>query len=173
MVGAPGHAGFTPKNQVAPRAFEIIRGRTMYETYTTVIGTVISDPRRRHTTAGEEVLSFRMACNSRRLDKRSGEWTDGPSLYLTVSCWRRLIDGAAPVVAKGRPVIAHGQIKTNEYISESGERRADLEMTASVIGMDLSRCTVSFEGMMPRVTTTSTVSGASDGQVGQDNAAAA
>ncbi|HEY9310758.1 single-stranded DNA-binding protein [Williamsia sp.] len=132
----------------------------MYETYTTVIGTVISNPRRRQTSAGEEVLSFRMACNSRRLDKRSGEWADGPALYLTVSCWRRLIDGAAPVVAKGRPVIAHGQIKTNEYISDSGERRADLEMTASVIGMDLSRCTVSFEGMMPRPTTATQSPGA-------------
>jgi single-strand DNA-binding protein len=132
----------------------------MYETYTTVIGTVISNPRRRHTSAGEEVLTFRMACNSRRLDKRSGEWVDGPALYLTVSCWRRLIDGAAPVLAKGRPVIAHGQIKTNEYISDSGERRADLEMTASVIGLDLSRCTVSFEAMMPRPTTATPSPGA-------------
>ncbi|ORM37080.1 single-stranded DNA-binding protein [Williamsia sp. 1135] len=122
----------------------------MYETYTTVIGTVISQPRRRQTAAGEGVFSFRMACNSRRLDKRNGEWVDGPTLYLTVSCWRKLIDGVASVVAKGRPVIAHGQIKTNEYVADNGERRADLEMTATTVGLDLSRCEVTYVGATTR-----------------------
>lgn len=122
----------------------------MYETYTTVIGTVISQPRRRRTAAGEDVFSFRMACNSRRVDKRNGEWVEGPTLYLTVSCWRRLIDGVTPVIAKGRPVIAHGQIKTNEYTADDGERRADLEMTATAVGLDLSRCVVSYVGATAR-----------------------
>ncbi len=118
----------------------------MYETYTTVIVTVVSEPRRRQTAAGEEVISFRVACNSRRIDKRTQEWVDGPTLYLTVSCWRRLLAGVGAAIAKGRPVIAHGQIKTNEYTSADGERRADLEMTATAVGLDLSRCVVTFEG---------------------------
>ncbi|MDY6811772.1 MAG: single-stranded DNA-binding protein [Actinomycetota bacterium] len=118
----------------------------MYETYTTVIGTVVSDPRHRQTASGEPVISFRVACNSRRIDKRTQEWIDGPTLYLTVSCWRRLLTGVSQAVAKGRPVIAHGQIKTNEYVTADGERRADLEMTATAVGLDLSRCVVSFEG---------------------------
>lgn len=121
-------------------------GENMYETYTTVIGTAITNPRRRQTAAGEDVLSFRMVCNPRRVDKRTGEWVDGPALYLTVSCWRRLIDGVAPVVAKGRPIIAHGQLKTNEYVSDNGERRSDLEMTATAVGLDLTRCRVAYEG---------------------------
>ncbi|MEE4022638.1 single-stranded DNA-binding protein [Gordonia sp. PKS22-38] len=119
----------------------------MYETYTTVIGTVVSDPRHRETTTGEPVISFRVACNSRRIDKRSQEWVDGPTLYLTVSCWRRLLAGVSQAVAKGRPVIAHGQIKTNEYVTADGERRADLEMTASAVGLDLSRCVVTYTGV--------------------------
>ncbi|MFW0784583.1 single-stranded DNA-binding protein [Gordonia sp. CPCC 206044] len=118
----------------------------MYETYTTVIGTVVSEPRRRQTNAGEEVISFRVACNSRRVDKRSQEWIDGPTLYLTVSCWRRLLAGVGGAIAKGRPVIAHGQIKTNEYTTGDGERRADLEMTATTVGLDLSRCVVAYQG---------------------------
>ena len=117
----------------------------MYETYTTVIGTVVSEPRHRQTATGEPVISFRVACNSRRIDKRTQEWIDGPTLYLTVSCWRRLLTGVSQAVAKGRPVIAHGQIKTNEYVTADGERRADLEMTATAVGLDLSRCVVSFE----------------------------
>ncbi|MGV9712281.1 single-stranded DNA-binding protein [Gordonia sp. NPDC003424] len=116
----------------------------MFETYTTVIGSVVSDPRRRQTTTGEEVISFRVACNSRRLDKRTQEWTDGPTLYLTVSCWRRLLAGVGAAIAKGRPVIAHGQIKTNEYVTGDGQKRSDLEMTAVAVGLDLSRCVARY-----------------------------
>lgn len=67
----------------------------MYETHTAVVGTVITNPVKRSTTGGEEVISFRMASNARRFDQATGEWTDGDTLYLTVSCWRRLVDGVA------------------------------------------------------------------------------
>ncbi|MFW0790143.1 single-stranded DNA-binding protein [Gordonia sp. CPCC 205333] len=118
----------------------------MFETYTTVIGTVISDPRRRRTVAGEEVISFRVACNSRRHDKQNNVWSDGPTLYLTISCWRRLLAGVGLAIAKGRPIIAHGQIKTNEYVASDGTKRQDLEMSAASIGLDLSRCVVTYRG---------------------------
>ncbi|NMN99629.1 single-stranded DNA-binding protein [Gordonia sp. TBRC 11910] len=118
----------------------------MYETYTTVIGTVVSDPRRRSTGSGEEVISFRVACNSRRHDRQNNTWSDGPTLYLTISCWRKLLAGVGLAVAKGRPIIAHGQIKTNEYVSADGGRRQDLEMNASSVGLDLSRCVVTYRG---------------------------
>lgn len=117
----------------------------MFETYTTVIGSVVSEPRRRQTTTGEDVISFRVACNSRRVDKRTQEWTDGPTLYLTVSCWRRLLAGVDAAIAKGRPIIAHGQIKTNEYVTNDGGKRSDLEMTAVAVGLDLSRCVARYE----------------------------
>ncbi|GAC69072.1 single-stranded DNA-binding protein [Gordonia soli] len=118
----------------------------MYETFTTVIGTVVTEPRRRTTSTGEEVISFRVASTSRRLDRERQHWTDGPTLYLTVSCWRRLLTGVGAAIAKGRPIIAHGQIKTNEFQAADGSRRSDLEMTANSIGLDLSRCVVAYRG---------------------------
>ncbi len=51
-----------------------------------------------------------------------------------------------PDTDEGRPIIAHGQLKTNEYVSENGERRSDLEMTATAVGLDLTRCRVAYEG---------------------------
>lgn len=118
----------------------------MFETYTTVIGTVISDPRRRFTVSGEEVISFRVACNSRRQDRQTNEWTGGPTLYLTISCWRTLLAGVSLAVARGRPIIAHGQIKTHEYVTADGAKRQDLDMSAVSVGLDLSRCVVSYRG---------------------------
>lgn len=117
----------------------------MYETHGTVVGTVITDPVKRETAAGEEVMSFRMASNVRRRDRESGEWVDGGTLYLTVSCWRRLVQGVGASLMKGDPIIAHGELRTNEYRTRDGEPRTDLEMRASAVGPDLARCSARLD----------------------------
>lgn len=117
----------------------------MYETHTAVVGTVITNPVKRPTNSGEEVLSFRMASNVRRWDQATGDWTDGGTLYLTVTCWRRLVAGVGASLMKGDPVIAYGQLRTNEYTTRDGVERADLEMRASAVGPDLARCIARLE----------------------------
>nr|WP_314144810.1 single-stranded DNA-binding protein [uncultured Rhodococcus sp.] len=116
----------------------------MYEAQCAVLGTVITNPVKRSTPTGDEVLSFRMASNARRQDRNTGEWTDGGTLYLTVTCWRRLVRGVGASLMKGDPIIAYGQLRTNEYTNRDGVERADLEMRASAVGPDLARCNVSI-----------------------------
>lgn len=117
----------------------------MYEAHAAIVGTVITNPMKRVTPNGEEVLSFRMASNSRRQDRVTGEWVDSGTLYLTVTCWRRLVTGVGASIVVGDPIIAYGQLRTNEYTSRDGAERADLEMRASAVGPDLARCIVKFE----------------------------
>ncbi|QXW01779.1 MULTISPECIES: single-stranded DNA-binding protein [Rhodococcus] len=117
----------------------------MYETSATVVGTVITNPVKRQTTNGEEVLSFRMASNARRKDAVTGEWTDGATLYLTVTCWRRLVTGVGASIMKGDPVMATGELRTNEYTTKEGIARSDLEMRATAVGPDLARCIAKIE----------------------------
>lgn len=121
----------------------------MYEAQCAVVGTVITNPIKRSTATGDEVLSFRMASNARRQDRSTGEWTDGGTLYLTVTCWRRLVKGVAASLMKGDPIIAYGQLRTNEYTNRDGVDRADLEMRASAVGPDLARCNVSVDRTKP------------------------
>ncbi|MGW0044246.1 single-stranded DNA-binding protein [Rhodococcus sp. NPDC003348] len=136
----------------------------MYETHTAVVGTVITNPVKRTTGTGEEVLSFRMASNARRFDQSSGEWTDGGTLYLTVSCWRRLVGGVAASLMKGDPIIAYGQLRTNEYTNRDGVERSDLEMRAAAVGPDLARCVAKLE-RVPRVPQSSPDGEVRDGDV--------
>ncbi|CRK49236.1 Single-stranded DNA-binding protein [Rhodococcus sp. RD6.2] len=117
----------------------------MYETHTAVVGTVITNPVKRSTVGGEEVISFRMASNARRFDQAAGEWTDSGTLYLTVSCWRRLVDGVAASLMKGDPIVAYGQLRTSEYTTRDGASRSDLEMRATAVGPDLARCVAKLE----------------------------
>ncbi|MGQ4596465.1 hypothetical protein [Nocardia sp. R6R-6] len=62
------------------------------------------------------------------------------TLYLTVSCWRRLVAGVDASLRRGDPIIAYGQLRSHEYRSKDGVERRDLEMRATAVGPDLSRC---------------------------------
>ncbi|WP_174372003.1 single-stranded DNA-binding protein [Nocardia pneumoniae] len=112
----------------------------MYEANATVIGTIATHPIKRDLTNGEQVVTFRLASNSRRLDHTSGQWVDNGTLYLTVSCWRRLVAGVDASLRRGDPIIAYGQLRSHEYRSKDGVERRDLEMRATAVGPDLSRC---------------------------------
>lgn len=116
----------------------------MNETHVTLVGTVIQDLRRRTTTDGAELISFRMASNERRFDRTTGEWVDGETLYANVTCWRRLVKGVAYALAKGDPVVVTGRLYTRSYEVE-GQRRQSTELDAVTVGIDLSRCIASID----------------------------
>lgn len=135
----------------------------MFETHMTVVGNCITEPAMRQTSVGD-VTSFRMASNSRRRDPETGEWTTDKTLYLTVSCWRKLAMGVAASVEKGRPIIVTGNVHTNEYVGGDGQMRTSLEMTATSVGLDLARCitrTVGFPSIpVPSTESPAAVEGA-------------
>lgn len=112
----------------------------MKETPVTVVGTVASETRaRRVGPEGKLVVNFRVVSTERRFDKATESWTDGDSLFLSVSCWRSLAENAASLV-KGDPVIVTGRLRTREWTTDQGERKSKVELEASAIGPDLARC---------------------------------
>jgi single-strand DNA-binding protein len=121
----------------------------MFETQVTVVGNIVNDPIRRQAGA-QEVLKFRVASNSRRLV--DGNWEAGNSLFVTVNCWGRLVSGVGASLGKGSPVIVVGNIHTSEYEDRDGIRRSTLEMRATSVGPDLSRCHAKIEKTVPVAT---------------------
>jgi single-strand DNA-binding protein len=120
----------------------------MFETPLTVVGRIITDLRRRQV-GDQEVISFRMASNSRRRGA-DGKWEPGNTLYITVNCWGKLVTGVGAALGKGRAVIAVGQIYTSEYDDRDGVRRSSLEMRATSVGPDLSQSIVQiFDKVSP------------------------
>lgn len=109
----------------------------MFETPITVVGRIITDSRRR-VVAGQEVISFRVASNSRRRTAE-GTWEPGQTLYITVNCWGKLVTGVGAALYKGAPIIAVGTVHTNEYEDRDGIKRSSLEMRATAVGPDLGK----------------------------------
>jgi single-strand DNA-binding protein len=115
----------------------------MFETPITVVGRIITDFRRR-VVADQEVISFRVASNSRRRNAE-GAWEPGQTLYITVNCWGKLVTGVGAGLYKGAPIIAVGTVHTSEYEDREGVKRSSLEMRATAVGPDLSKVIVRID----------------------------
>jgi single-strand DNA-binding protein len=111
----------------------------MLDTQVTVVGNVVNDPRLTFTKDGHAFTTFRIASTPRRFDRGSGEWRDGDTLFLGVTCWRGLAENTATCLKKGQTVIVVGRLSTRKYETREGEKRESTDVDAAAIGPDLSR----------------------------------
>lgn len=126
----------------------------MFDTYITMIGNVLTAPEWRRTSQSNTlVANFRVASTARRLDRETGRWTDGNSLRVRVSCWRRLAEGVASSVMVGDPVIVVGRLYTRDWTDPEGNARVTYEMEAIAVGHDLSRGRARFSRNRPTAAT--------------------
>lgn len=108
-----------------------------------ITGNVGSDVECR--TVRDELVfaSFRLASTPRM--RRSGEWVDGETTWLGVTCSKALAENVRASVKKGDPVVVVGKLRTARW--EDAERGAQERLTieASAIGHDLNRGTAQFQ----------------------------
>lgn len=109
----------------------------MNETYVTVSGVVASDPRAMVLDNSVRITSFRLASTPRRRD-RSGQWVDGDTMWLNVTCWRNLAANAAVSIHKRDRVVIHGRLRVRPYTTAEGVQRLAVEVEADSVGHDLA-----------------------------------
>jgi single-strand DNA-binding protein len=102
-------------------------------------GFVASEPIFRQYDSGTTSAKLRVAYTERRRNRDTGEWSDGPTTFLTVQCWRTLAENVARCLRKGEPVIVRGRLQTRRFQNAEGEWRQVVEVDASAIGHDLNR----------------------------------
>jgi single-strand DNA-binding protein len=115
----------------------------MNDTYLTLVGNVVADPKHRKTNTGTDLASFRVASTSRRFDRESGTWVDNETLFVTVTCWRGLALNVMESVRKGQPVIVTGRYYSRTYVKDE-ITRVTYELAAEAVGHDLARGTSIF-----------------------------
>ena len=109
-----------------------------------VVGNVATEVRFNTTAEGIPVANFRLAATERKFDKETSRWVDGEVNWYTVSCWRALAENVAASIQKGDPIFVTGRlnVRTWERDDRSG---TTLDVTADVVGHDLSRGTSVFK----------------------------
>ncbi|MYX36750.1 MULTISPECIES: single-stranded DNA-binding protein [unclassified Streptomyces] len=111
------------------------------ETTLTLAGNLVDDPELRFTPAGHAVAKFRVASTPRTFDKQTNEWKDGDSLFLTVSCWRKLAENVAESLKRGARVIVTGRLTQRSYDDREGVKRTVYEIEADDVAASLQRAT--------------------------------
>lgn len=118
----------------------------MNDTWMTIVGNVVEDPRNRETKNGHKVTNFRVASTSRRYDREQERYVDNETLYVNVTCWRAQAMNVADSLRKGHPVVVYGRYYTRDYRVED-QVRTSYELEATAVGHDLSRGVSSFRRM--------------------------
>lgn len=117
----------------------------MNDTFVTIVGNVVAEPRHRVTGSGVHVATVRVASTSRKFDRGAGEWRDSNTLFVDVSCWRSLAGNVMASIHKGDAVVVSGRLKMRTYTTEAGEQRTSPQIDASTVGHDLSRGVAQFQ----------------------------
>lgn len=105
----------------------------------TVVGNVAKAPELRTTSGGIAVTDFRVAATPRRLDKATDTWSDGETMWFTVSAWRALAEHCCASIKKGDRVVVTGKLSLKGWTTAEGVERTGMEIEALTVGMDLSR----------------------------------
>ena len=107
-------------------------------------GNLVNDPTQVIVGNGSKVTSFRLASNTRRLDKATNEWVTTESLYLTVNCWRQLGDNAFASLHRGDLVEVRGRLRQRDYDDKDGKKVTLFELEAYFVAPDLGRYIVTL-----------------------------
>lgn len=107
------------------------------ETTITVTGNLTADPEMRWTQSGKGVAGFTIASTPRRLDKNTGQWTDGDALFMRCNLWGPYAENAVESLTKGMAVIATGRLKQRSYEDRDGVKRSVVELDVEEIGPTL------------------------------------
>jgi single-strand DNA-binding protein len=114
-----------------------------------VAGYVATQPTFRTTSRGKPEAQMRVGYTPRRQNWETGEWSDGPSSFVSVKCWGRLANNVAVCLRKGEPVVVMGRVQVRTYESKNGTERLSVDVYASSIGYDLARGVARFSRIRP------------------------
>jgi single-strand DNA-binding protein len=127
---------------IAIRAAASRAEESSMEAYLTVNGHIGGEVELRRTQQGNIArATFRLACTPRV--HRQGNWTDDPTTWLTVICWRSLAEHVTDSLAKGDPVIVVGKVRTQAWTDDDGPHER-MVIEAATVGHDLTRGTARF-----------------------------
>jgi single-strand DNA-binding protein len=95
-------------------------------------GNLTKDPELRSLPSGTSVCELRLACNTRRKDSATGEWTDKPN-FFNVKVWGAQGENAARYLSKGRPVAIDGRLEWREWEAQDGTKRQAIDIIADSV----------------------------------------
>ncbi|WP_165777262.1 single-stranded DNA-binding protein [Bifidobacterium primatium] len=103
-----------------------------------ITGNVGKEPVRLGVQGGTPMCTFRLASTRSFWNRRTGQWQEGNTTWITVKAFRSLAMNIMQSVKKGDPVIVVGDLITDVW-ERDGAQRSSMAIEASHVGHDLNR----------------------------------
>jgi single-strand DNA-binding protein len=99
----------------------------------TITGNLTRDPVLRSTAGGTAVCNLRVAVNTLRKDRQTGEFGTKPN-YFDVAVWGQQAENCDRYLAKGRPVAIEGRLEWREWQpNEDASKREFVSIVATSV----------------------------------------
>jgi single-strand DNA-binding protein len=108
------------------------------EAHVILSGRVANDPQYRLVGNDIPMLSMRVVWTTRRRDSVTGEWVDGNTSGVNVTCWRKLAKNLNVCLRKGDPVLVRGKLQVRPFVGRDGQTRTAVDVDAITMGPDLT-----------------------------------
>lgn len=120
----------------------------------TMEGRVVADPGLTFGQSGTAICRMRMVAADRKLNQQSGEWEDGDTLWMDVTCFKQLAENVVESVVKGDLVVVTGKIRTEEWDDrDTGGKRSKVALIADTVSASLQFRTIPHGEARARVAT--------------------
>ena len=100
-------------------------------------GTLCADPEMRFTQNGKALVKVRVATAKRVQNPESGQWQDGPTEYVDVTCWAGQGERVTEHLRKGDRVVVNGIWQEERWRGRDEEWHTRHTLTARDIGPSL------------------------------------
>jgi single-strand DNA-binding protein len=110
----------------------------------TMTGNLTSDPELKFTPQGAARASFRIACGERKKDA-NGDWVDGDTTFINVTCWRTLAENIAESLKKGDTVTVLGKLRSRTVDDPERGKATYFDVDADEVSVSLRRATAKAE----------------------------
>jgi single-strand DNA-binding protein len=104
----------------------------------TIAGNLTDEPSLRFLESGAAVANFTVAVTERVLDRQSGEWRDGHTVFIRCTAWRAVgAENIAESLSKGARVLVTGKLRQHSYTTDGGDKRTVTEIDAEEVAVSL------------------------------------
>ena len=93
-----------------------------------LMGNLTRDPELRYVPSGTAVANFTLAVN-RPYKDAAGEKKEEVS-FIRVVVWGKMAEVCGEYLAKGRPVLVEGRLKSRTWEAQDGQKRSALDVVA-------------------------------------------
>ncbi|MCO6557859.1 MAG: single-stranded DNA-binding protein [Bifidobacterium sp.] len=114
----------------------------------TISGFVGADPQSFGKEGSPAAATFRIGCTTSYFNPVANEWRDRPTTWITVKVFRQLAKNVKASLHKGDPVVATGNLATEEW-TRDGTKHSRMVMEATSVGHDLSFGISVFQRVKP------------------------